>query len=196
MPSFIRNCLLASAVAWAAKAETIRVTATSSNVFSPDTVTAKQGDTIEFHFQAQNHSVVAGVFENPCTPMALGSGFFSGFMPVQGGGEAKQVFRVTVNSADPMPFFSSQDDECPHGMVGIINPNGDKTLDKYRNLAKTLSRAVSPSGSSYGGDLADDNQSSNQRNQDGTAKAAASAAAVPVLAMAVAGGVAVMAVLW
>ncbi|PFH55539.1 hypothetical protein XA68_18083 [Ophiocordyceps unilateralis] len=196
MPSLIRNCLLAAAMAWAASGETIRVTATSSNVFSPDTVTAKQGDSIEFHFQAGNHSVVSGVYENPCTPMPLGSGFFSGFMPVQGSGETGKVFRVTVNNADPIPFYSSQGDECPHGMVGIINPNGERTLDKYRDQAKSLSRAVSPSSNSYGGDLAENSDPSVQRNPDGTVRAAASGPAVPVAALAAAGGLAVLAVLW
>lgn len=186
-------------MAWTVSSETFRVTATSSNVFSPDTVMAKEGDSIEFHFQAQNHSVVSGIFDNPCTPMPQGSGFFSGFIYVDDSGEAGHVFRITVNTQEPMPFYSSQAEECPHGMVGIINPSGDKTLDKYRDKAKALARAVSPSGLDfYGGDLKENSDPSAQRNPDGTAKtvrAAASGQAVPVAALAVAGGLALLAVL-
>ncbi|PHH69903.1 hypothetical protein CDD80_6380 [Ophiocordyceps camponoti-rufipedis] len=179
-------------MAWTVSSDTIRVTATSSRVFSPDTVTAKEGDLIEFHFQAHNHSVVSGVFDNPCTPTPQGSGFFSGYISVDGSGEAGHVFRITVDTQEPTPFYSSQSDDCPHGMVGIINPSGDKTLDKYRDRAKSLARAVSPPGlDSYGGDLHENSDPSAQRNPDGTARtvrAAAPGQAVPVAALAVAGG--------
>lgn len=84
MPS-LKTCLAATALACVASADTIKVTATSGNTFNPDTVRASAGDTVEFHFQASNHSVVSGVFENPCSPMQLGSGFYSGFMPAPGG---------------------------------------------------------------------------------------------------------------
>ncbi|KAM4056718.1 extracellular serine-rich protein [Hirsutella rhossiliensis] len=187
----LKTCLAAAALACVASADTIKVTATSGNTFNPDAVKAEVGDTIEFHFQARNHSVVSGVFENPCSPMQLGSGFYSGFMPATGG-EASKVFRIKVNSLEPVPFYSSQGDECPKGMVGIINPNGNKNLDTYRNQARALSRSVTPGSSPYGGELDDNDDPRVPRNPDGTVKAAAGALSVPMMSLAAAVGLAAL----
>lgn len=84
MPS-LKTYLVAAALACSAAANTIRVTATTINTFNPDTIRAQPGDTIEFHFQGRNHSVVSGIYENPCSPLQLGNGFFPGFMPTPGG---------------------------------------------------------------------------------------------------------------
>lgn len=54
--------------------------------FNPSTVTAMVGDVLEYHFFANNHSVVQGAFDTPCAPVTSG-GFFSGFMPTSGSGE-------------------------------------------------------------------------------------------------------------
>lgn len=47
--------------------------------YTPDTIKADKGDIIEFHFDSM-HTVVAGDFNKPCTPVASG-GFYSGIMP-------------------------------------------------------------------------------------------------------------------
>lgn len=74
-----------SALALAANAETIRIDAGKDGLaFTPDSVTAKVGDILEFHFHPINHSVVMGDFNNACQP-AQANGFFSGFMPVSSG---------------------------------------------------------------------------------------------------------------
>ena len=52
--------------------------------FDPNTITATQGDVIEFRFWARNHSVVAGTFDRACVPATRG-GFFSGFIPTAPG---------------------------------------------------------------------------------------------------------------
>lgn len=78
MPS-VKSLLSAAALACLASAETIKITATSSNTFDPSSVTASHGDILEFHFEPKNHSVVSGLYAFPCTPMQLGTGFFSGF---------------------------------------------------------------------------------------------------------------------
>lgn len=77
-------------------------------------------------------------------------------------------------------------------MVGIINPNGYKNLDAYRNQAKALSRSVTPGNSAYGGELDDNDDPSVQRNPDGTVKAAAGALSVPVMGLAAALGLAAL----
>ncbi|KAF4459491.1 extracellular serine-rich [Fusarium albosuccineum] len=153
MPSF-RTVFASAALASLASAKTIKITATSDNTFDPDEIEAEKGDVLEFHFEAQNHSVVAGDYRYPCSPMELGAGFFSGFVPTDSG-SADKIFKVTVNDTDPTPFYSSQGQECPGGMVGIVNPDSNKTLEDYKERASELSSGVNPGRSVFGGDLAD-----------------------------------------
>ncbi|RSL82761.1 hypothetical protein CEP51_004963 [Fusarium floridanum] len=153
MPSF-KTIFTSAALACLASAETIKVTATSDNKFDPDEVKAEKGDIIEFHFEPKNHSVVAGDYRYPCSPLDVGTGFFSGFVPTDDG-TADKVFRVTVNDTEPLPFYSSQGKECPNGMVGIINPSENKTLDEYKEEAAKLSSGVSPGRTVVGGKLVD-----------------------------------------
>ncbi|RSM11923.1 hypothetical protein CEP52_002718 [Fusarium oligoseptatum] len=166
MPSF-KTIFTSAALACLASAETIKVTATSDNKFDPDEVKAEKGDIIEFHFEPKNHSVVAGDYRYPCSPLDVGTGFFSGFVPTDDG-TADKVFRVTVNDTEPLPFYSSQGKECPNGMVGIINPSENKTLDEYKKEAAKLSSGVSPGRTVVGGKLvdADDADSNDSNNKD------------------------------
>ncbi|KAL7893583.1 hypothetical protein HDV63DRAFT_408170 [Trichoderma sp. SZMC 28014] len=160
MPS-IKSLLSAAAVACLASGETIKITATSSNTFDPSSVTASHGDILEFHFEPKNHSVVSGLYAFPCTPTQLGTGFFSGFTFNTTDGEADKVFRVTVNGTDPTPFYSSQGNECAGGMVGIINPSKNETLEDFKKRASALARSVSPGKTAFGGEIADNDDSSN-----------------------------------
>ncbi|KAI9167082.1 Extracellular serine-rich protein [Paramyrothecium foliicola] len=153
MPT-LRSFFAAAALACLANAETIRVTATSDNKFDPDTVDAREGDVLEFHFEPRNHSVVAGDYRYPCSPLELGTGFYSGFISTDDD-KADRVFRVTINDTEPVVFYSSQGDECSKGMVGIVNQSSDRNLTDYRDRASELSRAVTPGRDTYGGVLAD-----------------------------------------
>ncbi|PNP38648.1 hypothetical protein TGAM01_v209777 [Trichoderma gamsii] len=166
MPS-VKSLLSAAAVACLASAETIKITATSSNTFDPSTVTASHGDILEFHFEPKNHSVVSGLYAFPCTPMQLGTGFFSGFTFNTTDGEADKVFRVTVNGTDPTPFYSSQGNECSGGMVGIINPSKNQTLADFKKRASALARSVSPGRTAFGGDIADNDDDSSNSTSGG-----------------------------
>ncbi|KAM0248522.1 hypothetical protein ACHAQJ_009427, partial [Trichoderma viride] len=87
MPS-LKSLISAIALACLASGETIKITATSSNTFDPSTVTAADGDILEFHFEPKNHSVVSGLYAFPCSPTELGTGFFSGFSFDTSSGEA------------------------------------------------------------------------------------------------------------
>lgn len=78
MPSF-KSVFAAVAFLATANAKTIKITATSDNRFDPDSTTADKGDVLEFSFQG-NHSIVAGDYQNPCAPLRIGTGFFSGFI--------------------------------------------------------------------------------------------------------------------
>lgn len=79
------------ALAASTNAATIRVDVGNNGAFafSPDTIKASVGDTLDFHFHPINHSVVMGDFSNPCAPAKTG-GFFSGFMPVSSGEAVRQ----------------------------------------------------------------------------------------------------------
>lgn len=79
MPS-IKSLLSIAAVVSVTQAETHTVTAREDNSFDPDDIKAAEGDVVEFHFERGNHSVVAGNYDFPCSPLELGSSFFSGFI--------------------------------------------------------------------------------------------------------------------
>lgn len=64
-----------------------------------------------------------------------------------------------------MPFYSSQGGECVGGMVGMINPNDEKTLEDYKKRASELAGAVTPAKSSFGGDVVD--KDDNAKEKDG-----------------------------
>lgn len=84
MPS-LKTLFASAAMAYLATAKTIKITATSDDKFDPEEVEAEKGDVLEFHFEPKNHSVVAGDYRYPCSPLDLGSGFFSGFLPTDSG---------------------------------------------------------------------------------------------------------------
>lgn len=60
-----------------------------------------------------------------------------------------------MNETTPVPFYSSQGNECADGMVGIINPSDKESLDDYQDAASELSKGVTPGTKLYGGELAD-----------------------------------------
>ncbi|KAG5981172.1 hypothetical protein E4U55_003232 [Claviceps digitariae] len=166
MPS-LKTYLAAAGCAALAGADTIKITATGNNTFSPDTITANPGDVLEFHFQSGNHSVVAGDYECPCFPLPVGSGFSSGFFDVKSC-EDEKVFRVTLANADTVVFYSSQGDECTKGMVGIVNPSEKQTLQNYKMRASQLTGCIMlPGKCCHGGQSADDKALCNDKDGKG-----------------------------
>ncbi|KAK7432678.1 hypothetical protein QQZ08_000888 [Neonectria magnoliae] len=161
-----------AALIYLASAKTIKITATSDNAFDPGSVEAEKNDILEFHFEA-NHSVVAGDYKYPCSPLELGTGFFSGFVD----DAEDKVFRVTVNDTEPIAFYSSREDECAQGMVGIVNPTRNQTLNNYKERASELSDGVTPGRVTYGGKLvdsgdagSDDDDSQSDDDEDNAAR--------------------------
>lgn len=80
--------------------------------YTPDTVTASEGDIVAFTFGA-GHDVTQGSFNSPCQP--VNGGIYSG--------EASQgdVFSVTINSTDPIWIYCSVPGHCQSGMAMVIN---------------------------------------------------------------------------
>ncbi|PHH90223.1 hypothetical protein CDD83_4228 [Cordyceps sp. RAO-2017] len=131
-----------SLLAAGSAAKTVRIdVGRSGKTFSPDSVTADRGDTLEFHFSGSKHSVVAGDFDKACSPLASG-GFYSGTL--QAKGDDPSVFQVNVTSTDPIFYYCSVGNHCKDGMVGVVNPSQDRTLDKFRSNAKSAGGNVSP----------------------------------------------------
>lgn len=60
--------------------------------FSPTSVTAAVGDTVQFMFVSQNHTVTSGNPNAGCTPNGV---FNSGFVPAPGGAAAVRSFSST-----------------------------------------------------------------------------------------------------
>jgi hypothetical protein len=106
-----------------------------------------------------------------------------------------KIFRVTVNNTESIVYYSSQNDECSKGMVGIVNPNNTQTWDDYKKRASELAKGVTPSGSSYGGTVVDNPEmpspspaGSKDKDKDGKKSSAAGAARAPFFALAFALG--------
>ncbi|KAG6006414.1 hypothetical protein E4U21_007080 [Claviceps maximensis] len=167
MPS-LKTYLAAATLIALAAADTIMITATSNNTFSPDSVMAMPGDVLEFHFQSGNHSVEAGDYGCPCFPLSDGIGFSSGLFDIKAC-EDDKVFRVTLATADTLVFYSSQGDDCFKGMVGIVNPTEKQTLQSYRTRAGQLARCilpVPPGKCCYGEDSVDNTALCSSNDQD------------------------------
>ncbi|KAG5943768.1 hypothetical protein E4U59_007914 [Claviceps monticola] len=159
MPS-ITTYLAAAGLAASAAANIIKITATTDSAFNPNSVTAKAGDVLEFHFQSGNHSVVAGDYHFACSPLPVGYGFFSGYVNVDPG-QIGKVFQVSLANEEPLVFYSSHADDCSRGMVGIVNPNEQQNLENYMMRASPLSQDMIPDVAChgeeiYGGQLTDE----------------------------------------
>jgi plastocyanin len=87
--------------------------------FSPQNVTAKVGEAVEFVFNPSTHSIIQTSFDSPCN-YTNSSGFFSGPVTTSGGLNTN-VFLVTVNDTNPIWFYCGFPTHCEAGMVGSIN---------------------------------------------------------------------------
>ncbi|KEF56872.1 uncharacterized protein A1O9_07062 [Exophiala aquamarina CBS 119918] len=83
--------------------------------FTPDSLTAAEGDWVQFTF-GSGHSVAQSSFDAPCVPLASGMGVYSGF-PNDG-----DVWRFQVNSTDPIWLYCSKVGHCEGGMALVVNP--------------------------------------------------------------------------
>ena len=83
-------------------------------VFTPDTITAAQGDYVEFTFGA-GHNVAQSSFDAPCMPIG-DNAIYSG-NPNDG-----DVWKVMINSTDPLWLYCSVPGHCKGGMAMVVNP--------------------------------------------------------------------------
>ena len=101
--------------------QTVTVGANGQLGFSPNTITAAVGSSIEFIFSPPTHSVAQSSFDSPCAPFANGTSFYSGFVNTASGTNAN-VFTLTINDTNPIWFYCAFPSHCELGMTGVINP--------------------------------------------------------------------------
>ncbi|KAF2471578.1 uncharacterized protein BDR25DRAFT_285084 [Lindgomyces ingoldianus] len=104
--------------------------------YSPEAITANQGDMVKFVFMQKNHTATQSTFADPCKKMD--GGMDSGFMP-NPEGKAGVEWNMTVSTTDPIWFYCRQQNgiHCGKGMVFSINAatSGDKTMAAFKQLA-------------------------------------------------------------
>ncbi|PVH88243.1 hypothetical protein DL98DRAFT_648400 [Cadophora sp. DSE1049] len=118
-------------------------------VFTPDSLTANVGDTVEFRFYPQNHSVARAEYKTPCIPYEVvdvgKQGFWSGFKPVSVVLSDPPKFSILINDTEPIFFYCSAPGACEEDiMIGVINPNSTQTLEVQQAFAHNSTVAFSP----------------------------------------------------
>ncbi|KAK6495090.1 hypothetical protein TWF481_003118 [Arthrobotrys musiformis] len=132
-----------ASMAFAQTVHTVSVASTGLT-FTPDSITAKTGDTIRFVFKGGNHTVTQAAFNSPCNPIT--KGFFSGFT-----GSKSESFSIILENTNPIYFYCAQSTHCQLGMVGAINPpSTGNTLAAFKTAAMNARTQSTPS-SPYGG---------------------------------------------
>ncbi|KAK0504132.1 Cupredoxin [Armillaria luteobubalina] len=156
----MRFSVVVAAIASIASAAniTVKVGENSGLTFDPTSVTAAEGDVVQFEFVAKNHTVTQSTFAAPCEKMTTPTeGVDSGFVPVTNGTTAFPVWSFTVNNASaPLWFYCAQTGHCAKGMVFAINPTANKSFAAFQAAAMaatttTNSTTTSASGSAASG---------------------------------------------
>lgn len=97
-----------------------------TKTYSPDSLKADVGDSIQFQFVAGNHTATQTSFDSPCQPISMTSnvaGFYSGFQPAAASAAMGMVSTYTVNVTSTTPIWvsCSQANHCESGMVMVVN---------------------------------------------------------------------------
>lgn len=116
----LRRVLSFAILASFAVAQDVIDVTVSGIVYDPETITAAEGTTINFHFYPGDHSVAQSTYDNPCVPSgpdAIYSGFHN--PPT---GVAPMMFSMRVNHTNPIWLYCSRSLHCRDGMDMVINP--------------------------------------------------------------------------
>lgn len=146
----------ASVLALSASALAATINVAVSSVFNPDSITAAEGDIIQFDFESE-HSVVRSDFSSPCVA-ASDNQIYSGTLSsvrdttailsceVKTNKLYQGSFSVLVNSTDPLWLYCGYSRHCQGGQVMVVNPpsSGDQTLDAYRAAARSSGNSQNP----------------------------------------------------
>ncbi|KAG8876031.1 hypothetical protein FRB98_007503 [Tulasnella sp. 332] len=132
-----------TAPATAPATHTVVVGGSAGIVYTPNSITANPGDTVQFQFQVKNHTLTQSTFAAPCAEKA--GGFDSGFMPVAATDTTFPTYTITVNDTTPIWAYCRQATHCEMGMVFAINAptSGTNTFDAFKTAAMSNSTATS-----------------------------------------------------
>ncbi|KAL1944445.1 hypothetical protein VTO73DRAFT_2875 [Trametes versicolor] len=171
--SAVVAALLPVGFALAQTTHTVKVGENGGLTYDPTSVTAANGDTIEFQFLSKNHTVTQSTFASPCSNITdatgLVTGVDSGYQFVPTNATSFPVWSITVNNAStPLWFYCRQAKHCQAGMVFAVNPTAAKTYEAFA-AAAALSDAVDGSASTTNG-------AASNTTASGTAAASGSAA--------------------
>ncbi|KAJ8080295.1 hypothetical protein AAF712_015305 [Marasmius tenuissimus] len=149
MRFFALAAALASASSVAAETFTVIVGGNSSLTYSPTSVNAKVGDTIQFQFVSKNHTVTQSTFAKPCERMSTPTqGIDSGYLPVPANATEFPVWSFSLNNdSAPLWFYCAQEPHCSKGMVFAVNPTADKSFEAFQ---QTAMGSAAPAGGASG----------------------------------------------
>ncbi|KAH7364289.1 hypothetical protein BKA65DRAFT_134025 [Rhexocercosporidium sp. MPI-PUGE-AT-0058] len=159
-------------------------------VFTPNSLTAKIGDIVEFRFYPKNHSVARAEYKNPCIPYEVvdvgRQGFWSGFKPVNVVLSDPPKFSVLINDTEPIFFYCSAPGACEEDiMVGVINPNSTQTLEVQQAFAHNSTIAFSP-GENFPEEVASTKSAAPSSTSTNSSPTTATVTATPTTAAAAA----------
>ncbi|KAH9900828.1 Cupredoxin [Cubamyces lactineus] len=154
--STVVAALLPVGAALAQQTITVKVGENGTLTYNPNSVTAQNGDTIQFQFLSKNHTVTQSTFAAPCSNITDGNGLVtgvdSGFQFVQPNATQFPVWSITINNAStPLWFYCRQAQHCQSGMVFAVNPTAEKSYDAFKaNAAASDAVNGSPQSGSSG----------------------------------------------
>ncbi|KAI0820188.1 Cupredoxin [Trametes gibbosa] len=154
--STLAAALLPVGLALAQTTHTIKVGGNGTLTYDPSSITANNGDTIQFQFLSKNHTVTQSTFAAPCSNVTDGNGLVtgvdSGYQFVAADATQFPVWSITVNNAStPLWFYCRQAKHCQQGMVFAVNPTQDKTFEAYQAKAATSDAVDGSAQSNTGG---------------------------------------------
>ncbi|EFX06362.1 hypothetical protein CMQ_6683 [Grosmannia clavigera kw1407] len=154
-------------------------------IYSPDSITAKAGDMVQFQFEAGNHTVTQSTFDQPCQPISDFTktvGFHSGFIPVTAASGVIPTYTITINDTKPIWVYCAQGKHCEAGMVMVINQNttanATRSLEGYKALAAKASTIVPGSASSGTKGTTTNSTSSSTSSSSSTGSSSSSSSSV------------------
>ncbi|KAI0371684.1 hypothetical protein BV20DRAFT_156252 [Pilatotrama ljubarskyi] len=177
--SAIAAALLPVGVALAQTTHTVKVGENGTLTYSPNTITANNGDIIQFQFLSKNHTVTQSTFAAPCSNITDANGVVtgvdSGYQFVPSNSTSFPVWSITVNNAStPLWFYCRQATHCQNGMVFAVNPTQDKSYDAFvANAAKSDAVNGSPQGGAAAGGAAGSGSAAAGASATGASGAAA-----------------------
>lgn len=142
------NCSTAVSAIASRVTHTVQVGAQGNLSFSPNQITAKAGDVINFQFLKLNHTLTQSSLEEPCLPNKQFDTGYHHFNPMN---KTDNILQFFVQDTEPQWFFCHQNlptSHCKAGMVFGLNP--EHQMDIFLANALRWNKTAWPSNSTTG----------------------------------------------